>query len=76
VPTPISTSSEAVTYASFTKSGTPLNLRPEDPEASEDPEDAGALAHPANDSSRTSAAPKTKDFFIFFSFAAFAALKI
>jgi hypothetical protein len=54
-------------YASFTKLGTPPSprlVRAEDPEDTDDP---GALAHPANDSSKTAAAPKTKDFFIFHS---------
>jgi hypothetical protein len=39
----------------------------EDLEDPEDPDDPGALAHPANNSGKTSAAPKTKDFFIFHS---------
>jgi hypothetical protein len=57
-------------YASFTKLGTPLSprlVRSEDPDDPEDADDPGVLAHPANDSDKTIAAPKTKDFFIFHS---------
>jgi hypothetical protein len=60
---PISTSSDAFRYASFTKDGTPPpKPPPDDPPAGDAA--AGALAHPAANSPRTAAVTiKLKNFF-------------